>query len=86
VRDTLGTDDAGDGIRPDLDSPAITSPAVNKTNGDKRKVRAGPAALSVNGINESGTSAAPEPVARALGWVLPPRAVRHYEGDFPAWH
>jgi len=42
MRDTLGAGGAGDGgIRPDIDSPAITSPAVNKTSGDKRKVRTG---------------------------------------------
>lgn len=53
----LAADCTGDGgIRPDIDSPAITSPAVNETSGDKRKVRAGRAALPVNGINESGTS------------------------------
>jgi glyceraldehyde-3-phosphate dehydrogenase/erythrose-4-phosphate dehydrogenase len=38
------------------DSPAISSPAFNETSGDKRKVRTGPAALPVNGINDSGTS------------------------------
>jgi hypothetical protein len=60
----LAADCTGDGgIRPDIDSPAITSPAVNETSGDKRKVRASPAALPVNGINESGTSPrGPEPV------------------------
>src|SRR5580700_4094869 len=38
------------------DSPAISSSAFNETSGDKRKVRTGPAALPVNGINDSGTS------------------------------
>jgi hypothetical protein len=47
---------ADGGIRPDIDSPAISSPVVNETSGDERKVRAGPAAFPVNGINESGTS------------------------------
>jgi len=42
VRDTFGAGRAGDGgIRPDIDSPAIASPAVNKTSDDERKVRAG---------------------------------------------
>jgi hypothetical protein len=61
VRGTFGAggadrDCTGDGgTRPDIDSPAKTSPAVNEMSGDKRKVRAGRAALPVNGINESGT-------------------------------
>jgi hypothetical protein len=44
------------GIRPDIDPPAMSSPVVNKTSGDERRVRARPAAFPVNGINESGTS------------------------------
>ena len=42
---------ADGGIRPDIDSLAISSPVVNETSGDERKVRAGPAAFPVNGIN-----------------------------------
>jgi len=37
---------ADGGIRPDIDSPAMSSPVVNETSGGKRRVRTGPTALS----------------------------------------
>jgi len=38
---------ADGGIRPDIDSPDMSSPVVNKTSGDERRVRARPAAFPV---------------------------------------
>src|ERR1700683_4322807 len=68
----LAADYADDGgTRPDLDLPAMSSPVINETSGDERKVRARPTAFPVNGINESGTSprAPNRPAYSGLGSV-----------------